>query len=162
MQHNTEEQLTLFAGDSLASHTVDQERCSAQTMTEISGRKCSELSKSAGPVGLLVKTLLTSSIWYSDKSRLTWKQLATKSGSHCAFRLALSTPTIDANGHGFVPTPTTSDYKGSVRKRYRGSPDYRSNLPEYFRLSEADPAYPNPETYEAIMGYPPGHTELSD
>ena len=156
------QQLTLLPAGSPASHIAGLANKKEKMTAETSGQKCSESSMSLGPVGLLVRTLLISSIWSSQKSKLTWKQLITKSGSHCAFRLAASMPTTDESGHGFVPTPTTSDYKGSVKKRYRGSPDYRSNLPEYFRLKEADPAYPNPETYEAIMGYPTGWTELED
>jgi len=154
------EGLTLSAEDSPVSLSRPQENTRGLTITVISGRKCCELSQSVGLLGLLVRTLLTSSMWHSTKSSLVWRGLATKSGSHLSFRLVPSEPTIDEAGHGFVPTPTRVDYKGSVRKRFRGSPHYRSNLPEYLRSSVADGAYPNPECYEAIMGYPAGWTEL--
>lgn len=59
-----------------------------------------------------------------------------------------------------MPTPTTSDAKGSSKKRYKGSGNEKSNLCEVLRTSKDDGIYPHPEFVEALMGYPIGHTAL--
>jgi len=154
------DQLTYSLGASPASHTAPLENNLERMMTETSGRKCVESYKRQSPVGCLVRTLLMSPIWCSMKSRLTWKHSVTRSGNHSSFRLVVSMRTTNGTEFGFVPTPTRVDYKGAVKKRFRGSPHYRSNLPEFLRVTEADNAYPNPKCYEAFMGYPEGWTEL--
>ena len=60
-----------------------------------------------------------------------------------------------------LPTPTVSSKKGSVRKRYFGSPTYRGNYHEYIRDGETDGAYPNPELSEALMSFPTSWTETN-
>src|SRR5690606_3214887 len=51
-----------------------QESEKARKMTVTSGRRCSELLTKSDPVGLLVKTLLASSVWYNPRlTKLTWK-----------------------------------------------------------------------------------------
>jgi len=64
-----------------------------------------------------------------------------------------------ASGYISLPTPVASDSKGAASKRYYGSDSYRSKLCEFFRDGETDPAYPNPELLEALLGYPTGWTE---
>ena len=101
------EQLTLFAGDSPASPLVSPGSAEARTMTVTSGQKCLPLLKSTGPVGLLARMLLTSSIWHSTTCFLTWKVKATKR-KHLFFQLVPSTPRTDATDAGFWATPTVS------------------------------------------------------
>lgn len=58
------------------------------------------------------------------------------------------------------PTPSASDWKGSSKKRFRGSPHYRgAKAVEGLRTSESDPAYPSPDYYESSMGWPIKWTE---
>ncbi len=85
------EQLSLFPGDSPVSHSVWPGSAEARMMTVTSGQKCLELSMSSGPLGLLEKTLLESSIWRSTRCYLTWKTKDTKQG-RLLFRLAVSMP----------------------------------------------------------------------
>ncbi len=66
------EQLTLFQGASPASRFPLQESEKEKTTTVISGLKCAELSQSCGPLGLLEKTLLASSLWSSRLVSLNW------------------------------------------------------------------------------------------
>ena len=68
----------------------------------------------------------------------------------------------DFLARGFLPTPKSSDYKGSARNRYRGSAAYRSNLAESLRASHEDSIYPNPNFVEQMMGFPVGHTDLNN
>lgn len=106
------EQLSLFPGDSRASRSVQPGSEEARMMTVTSGRKCLELSKNSGPLGLLEKTLLESSIWSSTRRYLTWKVKATKQG-HFLFQLAVSTPRTDGTDAPSWPTPKATDYNGS-------------------------------------------------
>lgn len=85
------EQLTLFQEDSRVSHSVLPGSEEARRMTVTSGRKCSELYASCGPVGSLVRTLLESSLWRSTRCTLTWKTKVTPS-KRLLFRLVPSMP----------------------------------------------------------------------
>ncbi len=84
-------QLTLFPGDSPASRSVSPGSGEAVRMTVTSGRRCSELYRKSGPLGLLVRTLLASSQWRSTRCLLTWKASATPA-KRLLFRLAPWTP----------------------------------------------------------------------
>lgn len=55
-----------------ANHSVLQEREREQKITATSGRTCYEQYGKFSPLGLLVKTLLESSRWYSQARRLIW------------------------------------------------------------------------------------------
>jgi hypothetical protein len=60
-----------------------------------------------------------------------------------------------------LPTPLASDYKGTSRKRYRGSPDFRSGRTvEVLRTCPEDPTYTHPQFAEAMMGLPKDFTLL--
>jgi len=96
-------QLTLFAGDSPASRSVLPGSEKARKMTVTSGLKCLELYKKSGPVGLLAKMLLASSIWGSRIVYLTWKEKVTPS-KHLLFQLAPSKPRTEETGCGLLPT----------------------------------------------------------
>ncbi len=72
MSAQAAEQLTLFQEDSRASRLASQESEKAETMTVTSGRKCAELSTNSGPLGLLEKMLLGSSLWSSRLVGLSW------------------------------------------------------------------------------------------
>ncbi len=129
------DQLTLFPEDSRANHSpspVEEEAC--QT-TVISGRKCSGLLTKYGPLGLLAKMLLESSVWYNPVCRLTWEarpvlekkirkslqSMSTSSGpfvrtlsesdipsNHLLFQLVVQALPIGETGSGLLPTPTAS------------------------------------------------------
>lgn len=109
----------------------------------------------SGPVGLLVRTLVASSRWYSPARRLTWDvsplcseriSLYTVSGrntssrpsavilsvkdipsSRCLFRLVPSVPRTEGTVSGLLPTPIASDFK------VRGPGSQQKGLPEIIR-----------------------------
>lgn len=61
----------------------------------------------------------------------------------------------------FLPTLGKNEPKGSSRKRYRDSADFRgAKMSEALRISESDPIYLHPSFAEAAMGFPIGWTEL--
>lgn len=106
------EQLTLFPVGSPASRSVSPGSEEARRMTVISGQKCLESSVRSGPLGLLEKMLLTSSIWHSTRCFLAWKISATKQG-RLYFRLVPSKPRTGGTDARLWPTPKATDYKGS-------------------------------------------------
>ena len=120
-----------------------------------SGLTCSVPFTRSGPVGLLVRTLVASSRWYSPARRLTWDvsplcseriSLYTVSGrntssrpsavilsvkdipsSRCLFRLVPSVPRTEGPVSGLLPTPIASDFK------VRGPGSQQKGLPESIR-----------------------------
>ena len=120
-----------------------------------SGLTCSVPFTRSGPVGLLVRTLVASSRWYSPARRLTWDvsplcseriSLYTVSGrntssrpsavilsvkdipsSRCIFRLVPSVPRTEGTVSGLLPTPIASDFK------VRGPGSQQKGLPESIR-----------------------------
>ena len=120
-----------------------------------SGLTCSVPFTRSGPVGLLVRTLVASSRWYSPARRLTWDvsplcseriSLYTVSGrntssrpsavilsvkdipsSRCLFRLVPSVPRTEGTVSGLLPTPIASDFK------VRGPGIQQKGLPEIIR-----------------------------
>ena len=120
-----------------------------------SGLTCSVPFTRSGPVGLLVRTLVASSRWYSPARRLTWDvsplcseriSLYTVSGrntssrpsavilsvkdipsSRYLFRLVPSVPRTEGTVSGVLPTPIASDFK------VRGPGSQQKGLPESIR-----------------------------
>ena len=138
------EQLTLFQEDFPASRSALPGSEEARRMTVISGRKCLELYQNSGPVGLLVRTLLESSIWRSTRCTLTWKIKDTPS-RRLLFRLApltrrtgeteyVSWAGNDQRAIYFIPTPRAQNIKTlekakRERKSSPGLADYIQMFP---------------------------------
>ncbi|SET71554.1 hypothetical protein SAMN05443270_1091 [Lacrimispora sphenoides] len=109
MNGQIEGQLTLSQVDSRVSLLVLPGSKEARTMTVTSGQKWLGLSKNCGPLGLLEKMLLESSIWHSTRCYLTWKPQATPSGRFY-YQLAVSMPRIGDTEQPLWATPNTMDY----------------------------------------------------
>ena len=120
-----------------------------------SGLTCSVPFTRSGPIGLLVRTLVASSRWYSPVRRLTWDisplfserlSLYTASGRNTSwrpsreilsvkdipsnrylFRLVPSVPRTEETVYGLLPTPMASDFKT------RGAGSAQKGLPEVIR-----------------------------
>lgn len=107
MPKTCQNNLTLFAEDTPASHSPLPGSKEARKMTVTSGRKCSELSKTAPPLGSLLKMLLVTSDWASTLCFLTWKAQGTPH-NRLLFRLVPSTPRIEETESGLLPTPSRS------------------------------------------------------
>ena len=103
------EQSQYYQEDFLASHSVQPGSEEARRMTVTSGRKCCELYRKSGPLGLLVRTLLESSAWRSTRCYLTWKASATPA-KRLLFRLVPSTPRTEGTELPLWATPNTMDY----------------------------------------------------
>jgi hypothetical protein len=60
-----------------------------------------------------------------------------------------------------IPTLGANEGKGSSKKRFIGSPDYRgAKMSEALRTCENDPIYLNPLFAESVMMWPLGWTDL--
>ena len=124
------EQMSLFSAEASldhASRSVLPGSEEARKMTVTSGLKCLELYQNSGPLGLLVRTLLGSSIWRSTKCTLTWKTKVTPS-KRLLFRLVPSTPRTgvteyvswagnDRRAIYFIPTPRAQNIRTSEKAK---------------------------------------------
>ena len=132
-------------------------------MTVTSGQKCSESYEKSGPLGLLVRMCLESSIWHSTRCYLTWK---TKDTPHkrLLFRLAVSTPRTAETGSLFWPTPTTGSSlcagTGSFQMLKRMAEKGMITEEERRQLSQGNGGKTNPELLEWLMGYERAFTQL--
>lgn len=107
-------QMSMFSAEAsrdLASRLAWPGSEEARRMTAISGRKCFELSKNCGPLGLLERMLLGSSHWGSTVCWLTWKASVTKQG-RLYFRLVRSMLRMEETAARLWPTPAARDCKG--------------------------------------------------
>ena len=158
-------QLRIFAGEgdgstfsqeaSPASRFLSPASAEVRRTAVTSGLTCSVPFTRSGPVGLLVRTLVASSRWYSPARRLTWDisplfserlSLYTANGrntswrpsaeilsvkdipsSRCLFRLVPSVPRTEGTVSGLLPTPIASDFK------VRGPGSQQKGLPEIIR-----------------------------
>lgn len=60
-----------------------------------------------------------------------------------------------------LPTTGANEWKGSQKKRYSGSPDFRgAKMSEGLRTCESDPIYLNPSFAELVMMFPSGWSDL--
>ena len=158
---STEDQLSLFAGDSPVSHSVSPGSNLARKMTVHSGLKCCELYAKWLPDGSLERMFLASSRWNSTKCYLTWKANVTPVG-RLLFQLAPSMPSTDATEFGLWPTPTARDYKGGRKlETLNASGRTATNsLNDALTVLDQKCGSLNPEFVEHLMGFPIGHTDL--
>ncbi len=105
---STEEQLSLFAAGSPASHSPLPGSKEAQKMTAHSGQKCSESYERFSQLGSLARTFLESSTWNSTACYLTWKPKVTQH-KRLLFQLAPSMPSTEEIESGLLGTPTATN-----------------------------------------------------
>jgi hypothetical protein len=137
---NGKEESMSSQADFLASLSPSQVRERERMITVISGHTCSVLYEKSDPLGLLVKTLLESSQWFSPARRLKWeakllfsekitekeycydksmlskpsvKTLSEKDipSNRCLFRLVPSERPTEETGYGLLPTVQTQGLK---------------------------------------------------
>ena len=94
--------------DSLANLSQSQEKENQKKMTEISGKKLLELSKSPDQLGLLEKMLVESLNSISTPYLRTWKVQTTPQGA-LIFQLRASVQNTKDKESGLLRTPTTQD-----------------------------------------------------
>ena len=154
----------------LVNHSLSQAKEKERMITVTSGLICSGPYMRSGPIGLLVRTLLASSRWYSPARRLKWEvsplyservSLYLKDGSNMLlkpfavilnvkdipssrylYRLVPSELPTAGTGYGLLPTVTAQDYKR------RGPNRRQQGLPEIIR----EGLLPTPVASDADVG----------
>lgn len=118
---------TSLQQDFLANHSASQEKENQRKMTEISGKKLLELSKSPDQLGLLEKMLVESLNSISTPYLRTWRVQTTPRGA-LIFQLRASVQNTKGKESGLLRTPTTGDariginnIKGNQHRMKRGS-----------------------------------------
>ena len=170
ISENEEEKSMFLQEGFLVNHFLLQVKEREQQTTVISGLRCSESYKRSGPIGLLLRTLLASSRWYSPVRRLKWEvnplyservslylkdssNMLLKSfalilnvkdipSSRYLYRLAPSVRLTAGIGFGLLPTVTAQDFK------LRGSNSRQQGLPEMIR----EGLLPTPVASDAGVG----------
>lgn len=159
-----QQNLSLFAEDTLASHSVLPASSAARKMTATSGLKCSALLKSATQTGLLAKMLLDTSAWDSTMCYLTWKVKATPA-NRLLFQLAPSTRHTEETGSGLLPTvsashcetrPARTFNKNSQSGRSLGAMAATGQWPTMFATPNTMDHLP-PRSEESLLKQAQGH-----
>ena len=166
-EQNTGDLLTLFQEAFHANPLVRQAKGKANQMTVISGLKCLELSEKLNRPLSLAKMLVPCLQWkmagYLTKYALTWKIRATQQ-SNLLFQLVPLERFTQENDCGLLPTPLAKDYKMfavSFQKRINYLKTHQLDLMTILSLNGLSKEKCL-KTYENIMGYPDGWTELKD
>lgn len=157
------EQLTLFPADSPASPFLLPESEEARRTTAISGRKCSELLKSCGPVGLLAKM-------YQDLFELRLMKYLKVSNrrttphGHILSRLVSAEPCLQESALPLWPRPTTGAPLCGGTHNFRQMTALRDaeiiTEEEQRNLTQGNGGRSNPALMEWLMGFPIGWTDL--
>ncbi len=137
--------LPYFPADFHANPLVLPGSEKARSITVFSGRKCSGLLKSPGPLGFLEKTLMESSVWNSTMRLLIWNISVTPAG-RSIFRLSPLVPGIADKEYSLslLPTPDTAPNapnKNTNRK-------YPKNLLQAAREKYSPIMFPTPRNHE--------------
>jgi hypothetical protein len=106
---NGKEESMSSQADFLASLSPSQVRERERMITATSGRTCSVLYEKSDPLGLLVKTLLESSRWFSPARRLKWKAKPLFSEKitekeYCYDKSMLSKPSVKTLSEKDIPS----------------------------------------------------------
>lgn len=161
-------QLMLWSEATPANHSAKPVEKLGIMTSATCGPRCTELSESASPLGLLRRMLQTTLPSDSMRSLMTWKVSATPA-KRIYYRLVPSLPRIKESGFLLLPTPRASHgMTGQLRSAEsvrRSAKGHNSRLEDYVALIEDFPVgqrgYLNPEWLEWLMGLPVGWTELS-
>ena len=91
----------------------------------------------------------------------TWPRRGTMRNGE-SFRAEMLVEFTYESGSGFcVPTIVKNEFKGSSKKRFIGSPDFRGvKMSEGLRTCVSDPTILNPSFAELVMMFPLGWTDL--
>ena len=157
------EWLTSLAPDSPANGSVHPGRYTEAT-PRIDGQKLDELLTSLTLAPYYLKTL--KDLYSQDTSRkssTTWPRSVIW-GATTFYPLATSAATTSGLGLGLLPTPTASDWKGSVKyetSMRRASESARGvRLPEQLTRLLGYNGSMNPRFSEKMMMWPTGWTDL--
>lgn len=158
------EQSQYYQEDFLASHSVLPGSEEARTMTVTSGRKCCELYRKSGPLGLLARMYLDLFEMQLMKYLKISRRKVTKQG-HTLSRLVRSEHCSQEKESLLWPRPTTGAPLCGGTHNFRQMEKLRDNgiitEEERRNLTQGNGGRSNPALMEWLMGFPIGWTELS-
>jgi hypothetical protein len=114
-----------------ANHSASQEKEKEQMTIDISGMKLLESLENVnqdGSLAKMLKALLTSTTaWYSDRCKLTWKKKVSKSNV-LLFQLQASVHGIKGKESGLWLTPTATDISTRSQEAMERRKKYRTSI----------------------------------
>lgn len=156
------ELLTWFLEDSLARTYPSQEK--AQDLTEndqASGLRCVESFAKYDHESSTWKIAQRSLFEDSEESLEIWPRWGMTVNGESFHAEMLVEFTYESGSGLSLPTTGANEGKGSQKRRYIGSPEYRgAKMSEGLRICEEDPIYLNPLFAELAMMWPMGWTDL--
>lgn len=154
--------LTWYLEDSLARTSQSQERAKESMATDQGyGLKCLESFAKYDHAESTWKIAQRSLFEVLGESLEIWPRWGmTVNGE--SFHAEMSAEFTYESGSGLsLPTTGANEGKGSQKRRYIGSPEYRgAKMSEGLRTCEEDPIYLNPLFAESAMMWPSGWTDL--
>ena len=126
MEANTQDQLTLFAADTLVNHFQPQESSKAKPTRATSGRKCEESFEKHAPAGSLPKMFADILASVSTPLPHNWKMTASPSG-RLLFQLAPLGLRTNAKESGLWHTPRALMIEESVERFTERMGDRKGN-----------------------------------
>lgn len=165
MKEQVEGQLTLFPGDSPASHTALSEKDLPKMTKDTYGQSFSESSEKLSRSMLLEKMLMGYYQQYMSPYAPIWKMKTTKYG-RTVYRLVLSERTMKDTGFVFLASPRASQDFKPIRRQ---TPQEHSGKHGQTLCSsigiicpERIGQYINPQFSEWIMGFPIGWGDIAN
>jgi len=131
MSKDTNTKQILLPVDFPASHSASQEKEKEQMTIDTSGMKLLESLENVnldGSLAKMLKVLLTSTTaWYSDRCKLTWKKKVSKSNV-LLFQLQASVLGIKGKESGLWLTPTATDISTRSQEAMERRKKYRTSI----------------------------------
>jgi hypothetical protein len=91
----------------------------------------------------------------------TWPKWGLMRDGECWEQIPSDCHTVENEFGCWLPTPVTSMWRGSAKKRFWESQDYRGSFPmEWIRTSENCAQYFHPDYAELLMDFPDKWTDL--
>lgn len=164
VENVTFRKLTSSAGGFPVNQSVTQEDVRHKQTKDGSGQNLLVSFANLSPDGYWLKTwrdyYQSTLEGHLERFSETWPTAGIMLHGKCC-RLEPLVHHTSGDGSLSLPTVTANESKGSGKKRYRGSPNFRgAKMSEGLRTCETDPIYLNPSFAELTMGFPIGWTLL--
>lgn len=155
--------LSCLPEDTRANLSAKPGSAEARKMTATSGLRCLELFEHQGRLGYSLKMLLDTLRWASTRCFLIWK-VKTTPRKRLLFQLAPLELRIDGIASGFWPTPLKQDgmtlKRFSAKSQLKSHKDHQARIWAIIQVMNGLGPKEICETYEEIMTYPKGWTDL--
>lgn len=154
--------LTWFLADSrVRTYQLPGMGLASRETDQASGSKWEESFAKLTPNTSLWKIAQRSLFEDSESSLQTWPRWGSMRNGECFHAEMSAAFTYESESGLSLPTTGANEGKGSQKRRYIGSPEYRgAKMSEGLRTCEEDPIYLNPSFAESVMMWPSEWTAL--